>query len=175
MDAISDRGLKQISWSTVVMFALGFWLSGSLLLDSVIIPSLSNAGMMAQAGFASAGYVLFGTFHRIELLCAALVLTSFLIFRHTHNLSPEKERWSIILAGLLLAIPLIYTYILTPQMSGLGLQLNLFEDSPTTMPEAMIWMHWGYWSLEAIKFIAGVTLLRWCYRNSCTLTYSNEQ
>ncbi len=165
MDAISDRGLKQISWSTVVMFALGFWLSGSLLLDSVIIPSLSAAGMMASAGFASAGYLIFGVFNRIELLCAAAVLTSFLVLRRRNNFSP----WSVVLGGLLLTIPLIYTYILTPQMSGLGLQLNLFEESVTNMPEAMIFMHWGYWSLEAIKFIAGVTLLRWCYRNSCTL------
>lgn len=165
MDAISDRGLKQISWSTIVMFALGFWLSGSLLLDSVIIPSLSAAGMMASAGFASAGYLIFGVFNRIELLCAAAVLTSFLVLRRQNNFSP----WTIVLGGLLLAITLFYTYILTPQMSGLGLQLNLFDESLTNMRQEMIYMHWGYWSLEAIKFIAGVTLLRWCYRNSCTI------
>ncbi|MBC6417453.1 MAG: DUF4149 domain-containing protein [Prochloron sp. SP5CPC1] len=165
MDAISDRGLKQISWSTIVMFALGFWLSGSLLLDSVIIPSLSAAGMMASAGFANAGYLIFGVFNRIELLCAAAVLTSFLVLRRQNNFSP----WTIVLGGLLLAITLVYTYILTPQMSGLGLQLNLFDESLTNMPQEMIYMHWGYWSLEAIKFIAGVTLLRWCYRNSCTI------
>ena len=167
MDTISDRGLKQISWSTVIMFALGFWLSGSLLLDSVIIPGLSAAGMMARDGFASAGYLIFGVFNRIEVLCAALVLISFLVFRRNHNLTHQKERWSIILASVLLGIAIIYTYILTPQMSGLGLQLN-FEAS-NSMPDAMISMHLVYWFLEAIKFIAGATLLRWCYRNSCSL------
>ncbi|MGK7873555.1 MAG: hypothetical protein AB4426_09665 [Xenococcaceae cyanobacterium] len=168
MDAISNRGLKQISWSTVVMFALGFWLSGSLILDSVIIPGLSAAGMMTQEGFPSAGYFIFGIFNRIELLCAALVLTGFLVFRRNHNLTRQQESWSIVLSGVLLTITLIYTYILTPQMSGLGLQLNLFE-STTTMSAAMISMHEGYWLLEVIKLLAGATLLRWCYRNSCTL------
>ena len=168
MDAISDRGLKQISWSTVVMFALGFWLSGSLILDSVIIPGLFASGMMSQDGFASAGYLIFGIFNRIELLCAALVLTSFLVFRRNHNLTHEQELWSVVLSVLLLAIATIYTYFLTPQMSGLGLQLNIFEPA-TKMPAEMISMHWFYWILEASKFIAGATLLRWCYRNSCTL------
>lgn len=169
MNALSDRSLKQISWSTLVMSALGFWLSGSLILDFVIIPGLSATGMMSQSSFASAGYLIFGIFNRIELLCAALVLTGFLIFRRNHNLTHSQERWSIILSTLLLAISLIYTYILTPQMSGLGLQLNLFE-SAKVMPSAMISMHESYWLLEAIKFLAGATLLRWCYRDSCTLT-----
>lgn len=168
MNAISERNAKLINWTTVVMFALGFWLSGSLILDSVIIPGLFATGMMAQAGFASAGYTIFGIFNRVELLCAALVLTSFLVFYRQHNLSEKQERWSIILASLLLAIAIIYTYILTPQMSGLGLQLNVF-DSATAMPPEMISLHWGYWLLEATKLIAGATLLRWCYRNSCSL------
>ena len=53
-------------------------------------------------------------------------------------------------------------------MSGLGLQLNFFEPA-SQMPAAMTQMHGGYWVLEVLKFIAGTTLLRWCYRNSCTL------
>jgi hypothetical protein len=171
MNALSDRSIKTINWSAIIMFSLGFWLSGSLILDLVIIPGLSAAGMMTQAGFASAGYLIFGTFNRIELLCAALVLTGFLAIRSRHYLSNEdrnKERFSLILSALLLAIPLIYTYFLTPQMSGLGLQLNLFE-AVSTMPAAMISMHEGYWFLEIVKFSLGAILLRWCYRNSCSL------
>ena len=167
MDAISERS-KSINWSTVVMFTLGFWLSGSLILDSVIIPGLLATGMMSQQGFASAGYLIFGIFNRIELLCAALVLTGFLVFRRHHNLTQQQERWSVILSALLLGIAIIYTYIFTPQMSGLGLQLSWSEPA-TTMPPEMISFHWGYWILEATKFISGATLLRWCYRNSCAL------
>lgn len=172
MNAISDRGFKPLNWSMLVMFVLGFWLSGSLILDLVIIPSLSAAGMMTQTGFASAGYLIFGIFNRIELLCAALVLTGFLALRNRHyflNFDSSKELWSIVLSGLLVTIPLIYTYVLTPQMSSLGLSLNLFETT-RTMSAAMISMHEGYWFLEVIKFLAGATLLRWCYRNSCSLT-----
>lgn len=168
MNTISDRSFQRINWSALVMFTLGFWLSTSLLLDAVIIPSLSAAGMMNQQIFASASYLLFGIFNRIELVCAAIILTGFLVFRRHHSLSHLREGWSIALATVLLVITLIYTYILTPQMSSLGLQLNL-ADAPQAMSPEMISMHGSYWFLEAIKFFAGLTLLRWCYRDSCEL------
>jgi hypothetical protein len=168
MNALSNGGLKQINWSTVVLFTLGFWLSASLVLDLVIVPGLLASGMMAGSGFASAGYLIFGIFNRIELVCAALILCSFLVFRHYHNLNPQQERWSTVFAVVLLAIALIYTYILTPQMSGMGLQLNQF-DVGNIMSASMMQLHGSYWILEIIKLITGATLLRWCYRNSCIL------
>jgi hypothetical protein len=164
MNTLSHSGLKQINWSTIVLLTLGFWLSASLVLDLVIVPGLLASGMMAASGFASVGYLIFGIFNRIELVCAALILCSFLVFRHYHNLNPQQERWSTILAGALFAIAIVYTYILTPQMSGMGLQLNQF-DVNYGMSDAMIQMHGSYWVLEMIKLISGATLLRWCYLN----------
>jgi Domain of unknown function (DUF4149) len=168
MNSIPDRRLEQVNWSIIVMFVLAFWLSSSVLLDFVIMPSLFSTGMMTQIGFVSAGYSIFSIFNRIELLCAALVLTGSLVFIRYHKLTLAQERWSTVLSGTLLAIALIYTYILTPQMSALGLQLDLFQI-PSTMPSAMLLMHQGYWILEIIKLAIGTILLRWCYKNSCTL------
>ncbi|WP_206813479.1 hypothetical protein [Chroococcus sp. FPU101] len=169
MNTTSERIGKNIDWPTLVMFTLGFWLSASLVLDLVIMPSLSASGMMGQNGFASAGYTLFGLFNRIELVCAALVLSGFLIFNRNHTFNHQNQTWAIAFSSLLFAIPLIYTYVLTPQMSGLGLSLNVFE-TVQTMPTDMIYLHEGYWLLEAIKFMAGLTLLRWCYQNSCRIS-----
>ena len=76
--------------------------------------------------------------------------------------------WSIALGSILLLIAIIYTYILTPQMSGLGMSMNLF-GAVQTMPRAMVMMHGGYWILEVVKLLAATILLRWCYRNSCRL------
>ncbi len=166
MGVISNNVLKQINWSAMIMFALGFWLSGSLILDFVLIPGLSATGMMSQSGFAGAGFVIFGIFNRVELVCAALVLTGFLAFSHYHNLSQEQERWSVILASLLLIIALAYTYLFTPQMTSLGLQLNLFNGGNVMSP-AMISFHEAYLFLELVKFVSGATLLSWCYRSSC--------
>ena len=168
MNAVSSRGLMRVNWSATILFALGFWLSGSLVVDSVIIPSLLATGMMTESGFASASYLMFGIFNHIELLCGALVLTGCFVLRRNHQLPVQKEQWSIILSALLLTIAIIYTYILTPQMSSLGLQLNWFEPN-TTMPVEMVQMHGGYWFLEALKFFAGASLLRWFYRKSCDL------
>jgi hypothetical protein len=165
MNAAFGVELKRPAWQTVVMFALGFWLSSSLLLDLVIMPGLSAAGMMSQPSSATAGYSIFWIFNRIELLCAALVLVSLLALRGTSNLYHHVRRWSIFLGLLLLAIALIYTYIMTPQMSALALQLNLLEPV-TGMPEGMMPMLEGYWILEGIKLAAGTILLGWCYYDS---------
>ncbi|HEY9742742.1 MAG TPA: hypothetical protein V6C90_19835 [Coleofasciculaceae cyanobacterium] len=165
MNAAFSVEFKRPAWQTVVMFALGFWLSSSLLLDFVIMPGLSAAGMMSQASAATAGYSIFWIFNRIELLCAALVLASLLALRGTSNLYSHVRRWAIFLSLLLLAIALIYTYIMTPQMSALALQLNLLEPA-TGMPEGMMQMLEGYWVLEALKLVVGTTLLGWCYYDS---------
>ena len=164
---VSESNLRLINWSIVVMFALGFWLSSSLLIDAVIIPGLMAAGMMLQSGFASAGFLIFGIFNRIELLCAALVLTGVLIFRRHHYFHAHQQNWSMLLAGILLAIALVYTYILTPQISSLGLNLDLFVPA-IARSNGMAFLHEAYWGLEVVKFLVGATLLRWCYRNSCT-------
>lgn len=167
MSVISSNNLKQINWSAIIMFALAFWLSGSLILDFVLIPGLSLSGMMAEGGFASAGFLIFGIFNHIELVCAALVLTGFLVFFHYHNLNGTQEKWSIVFASLLLMIAIAYTYVFTPQMTSLGL-INWINPNQE-MPSAMVSMHESYWFLEAVKFILGITLLKWCYRNSCRI------
>ncbi|MCG6138117.1 MAG: hypothetical protein MET45_26390 [Nostoc sp. LLA-1] len=160
MNAISTVELKRTSWQTAVMFALGFWLSASLVLDWVIMPSLYLSGMMSQAGFATAGYVIFWNFNRLELLSAAVVLTGVLA------LSKTISRWhpSVIVSGiLLLAIVLLDTYFLTPQMCAVGTSLNLF-GSASAIPTEMNLLHSGYFFLEVIKLVAGGTLLNWCWR-----------
>jgi hypothetical protein len=168
MNTLLDRVSKPVNWSTTMMFTLGFWLSGSLVFDFVAIPCLLASGMMSETGFASAAYLMFGVFNRIELVCAALVLTSCFVFFKQHSLERQKEILSLILASVLLVISLGYTYIFTPQISSLGLQLNLL-DSTTQLTERMSLLHQGYWLLEAIKLVVGAFLLRWCYRNSCSL------
>ena len=164
MATISGVELKRPVWQTTGIFTLAFWLSSSLILDLVIMPSLYATGMMTQAGFATAGYSIFWIFNRIELVCAALVLTSILAAQSTQQPSIKENR-SIILSVILLGIALIYTYFLTPEMSALGLQLNLF-DSTTVIPASMNQMHIGYWFLEALKLIGCSSLLGLCYRNS---------
>ncbi len=160
MNAISSVELKRPIWQSIAMLTLGFWLSASLLLDWVIMPSLYVSGMMTQASFASAGYVIFWNFNRLELLSAGLVLTSVLAMCNSQS---KWRRSAIILSMLLLAIALVDTYLLTPQMSAIGLELNLFQTTVET-PATMDVLHGGYWILEAVKLLAGGTLLGWCWR-----------
>jgi len=127
------------------------------------MPSLYVSGMMTQAGFATAGYLIFWNFNRIEFLSAALVLTGILVLGGMQLAATNWHRNAISLSVLLLAVSLIETYFLTPQMCATGLDLNLFE-SVAEIPATMNQLHAGYWVLEAVKLVAGGTLLNWCFK-----------
>ena len=168
MEVISSRNSKMANWSTIIMFALGFWLSGSLVFDFLVVPGMLTSGMMSEPGFASAGYVIFGTFNHLELLCAATVLAGCFVYRFGYGLTDKINTKSILSATALLAIALVYTYIFTPQMSSMGMPLDMFAV-PEATSTSMTVMHLAYWSLEAIKLFAAAALLRSFYRNSCSI------
>lgn len=160
MSAISNIEFKRPIWHTVLTLTLGFWLSASLFLDWVIMPSMYFSGMMTLDSFASAGYSIFWSFNRIELLSAAVVLTSILV------LSKTQLRWYTGVAALsvgLLSISLAVTYFLTPQMCATGIDLNLF-DTAFTVPASMNLLHGLYWSFEAFKLTAISLIFGWCWR-----------
>jgi len=161
----------------LIFFATAFWLSSSLVLDVLIMPCLYATGMMQQADFASAGYSLFWTFNRVELLCAALILSGLLALRWPRNLGQDhrvmvssmRSRWALEAGLVLLAIALVYTYALTPAMGGLGMALNTFQ--PQAVPTEMTGLHSLYWLLELVKLAAVGWLLQ---RDYGELTAANQ-
>lgn len=161
MNTISTVELKRPIWHTVIMLTLGFWLSTSLVLDWVIMPSLYVSGMMQQAGFATTGYVLFWNFNRLELLFAGLILSGVFALRKTQS---QWQPRAIFLGLLLLFISLANTYLLTPQMSAIGMQMDLFQTT-AQIPANMNLLHAAYWVLEATKLIVGSVLLNWCWKD----------
>jgi hypothetical protein len=158
MNTISSLQLKRSTWQTAVMLTLGFWLSSTLLLDWVIMPSLYLSGMMKEEGFASAGYTIFWNFNRLELLLAAIALTAVLA------MSKAKSNWrldSIFLSCLLLTVALLDTYLLAPQMCALGSNLSLLATT-STVTKTMSLLHSSYFILEALKLLAAGVLLNRC-------------
>ena len=151
-------------WQAIVMVALIFWLSGSLIIDLVIMPSLYVSGMMTSPEFAAAGNLMFWGFNRVELVCSGLIATGLMVLNNLSSGFGKQSRTAIILSLVLLAIVLIDTYALTPEMSALGMQLNLF-DSATEAPAGMNLLHQGYFAFEAVKFAVGGTLLSFCYKH----------
>lgn len=165
MSSISSLQLKRPAWQTAVIFTLTFWLSTSLVLDLVIMPGLYASGMMSQSGFATAGYLIFWVFNRIELLCAALVLTGVLILNRTQNTWVSQNRSTTVLAMVLLTIALIFTYVLTPNMSALGLNIEILNPV-AAVPGGMDLLHEIYWVLEVIKLVVGGAVLSLFYRQN---------
>jgi len=162
--APSTIPFKPSRWQTLVLWALGFWLSSSLILDFVFMPGLYVSGMMESPDFTAAGYTLFWGFNRVEILCAALILTAILVLRQRQRrnimVSGSRSRWAVELAGGLLLIPVIYAYGLTPAMSAVGMPL---DAAPLAVAPAMNQLHGLYWGLECLKLLAGFALLRLCY------------
>lgn len=159
MITVPQENFARSGWQRILAFTLLFWLSGTVILDGVIMPSLYLSGMMVEPGFASAGYSLFWVFNRLELLCAAIVLTAAFVLHYTHPIGERFHQIISFLAILLLGIVSVDTYWLTPHMSALGAHLNLFT-STTEIPTGMNQLHVSYWVLELIKLTAGLTLFK---------------
>ncbi len=155
---------KLFNWQVIVTLTLATWLGASLLLDFVIMPGLYLSGMMTQADFPMAGYLIFSTFNRFELLCAAFVLTGVLVLCRTTGQFATTGRTGIILSLFLMATALIYTYSLTPEMTALGAEFNLFDPAPI-IPAGMEQLHQSYWGLEAMKLVVAGILLVLCDRH----------
>lgn len=157
---------RQFAWDSAVLFIAIFWLGSSLMLDLLVMPMLYMGGMMTSSSFASAGYSLFEVFNHVEMLLAGLILTSVLAMRQTRaavEVSGSRSRWSLLLAGSLIAIALLYAYVLTPTMGAIGIALDMPATIPSTVPESMGWMHGAYWIIEVIKLSLLGFLLRLCY------------
>lgn len=164
----SKLSRRQFSWDAFVLLIVTFWLSSSVLLDFLMMPMMYESGMMDTPGFATAGYSMFWVFNRVEILCAAAILTGLLVLRQDRSesdviASGSRSRWALGLSGALFAIALAYTYLLTPQMSALG--LNLSGESSDFVAPQMNMMHVVYWTLEALKLACAGLLIKLCYRD----------
>jgi Domain of unknown function (DUF4149) len=145
-------------WQNIAMGSLGFWLSGSLMLDLVVMPTMWATGMMESSGFASASYSIFWIFNRVELICAAAALSSLWALSQVSRAQLDRNSKMFAGALMLMAIALTYTFILTPYMSGLGFDADIFATTKS-LPAEMNQMHSIYWVLEASKLaIIGMLL-----------------
>jgi hypothetical protein len=155
---IAIEPLDRKRWQQIAIVSLGFWMSATLILDLVVMPTLWATGMMESSGFATAGYSLFWIFNRIELLCGAIVLSSIWAAISTAPTRVATQPQLLAGASVLLAIALSYTFVITPYMSGLSLDLDIMAIAKH-VPLEMDRLHSIYWVLEASKLgIAGMLL-----------------
>jgi hypothetical protein len=167
------------TWLTIAAAVVGFWLSASLLLDFIIMPSMYMSGMMTSSGFGIVGYTLFSVFNRMELLCGAATLCLGLWLWQSTLLDQKQKIEAGVSTALLLIIALCYTFILTPQMSGLSVDLHSIDSLSLVnggledlqmhstipqVPAGMNQMHVIYWGLEALKITLMATVLGVAYR-----------
>jgi hypothetical protein len=154
----NNRSIDKNRWQNLAIVSLGFWISASLILDLVVMPTLWATGMMEGSGFASAGYSIFWLFNRVELVCAATILSSIWAIKNIDRSSVYAQREMLAGAAMLFAIAIVYTFVLTPYMGGLGINLDLFATTKS-IPVGMERMHSIYWVLETTKLGIATMLL----------------
>lgn len=164
---LSQNTVSTPRWLPWILAIAGFWFSSGLVLDLLVMPVMQVSGMTTQTAFATVGYTLFWSFNRVELLCAALLLTGILALRRPSgefdiNTSGSRCRWALVIGFSLLSLAFIETYLLTPEMSGLALSLDTFNQGEVLAP-AMNWMHGLYWVLDCVKFASLALLTQLCY------------
>jgi hypothetical protein len=165
MNTLPHRSFSRpFPWKVLLTVVLSGWLGGLLLLDTVIMPSLYQAGMMTSPDFAPAGSLLFTVFNRVELLCAAIAVVSVVAIAYLHRWSAHFQRIVLLLVMTLFAIAMTQTYGLTPQMVSLGAALN-WPDTVTEIPTAMTQLHGSYFTLDILKFSLGAALLGFACRD----------
>ncbi len=163
---LSQNTSSRSSWLPWLLTIAGFWLSSNVVIDFLVMPVMQVSGMTAQAEFASAGYTLFWSFNRLELLCAAMLLTGVLALRSQPGefdivSSGSRCRWALAIGLGLLSLTLADTYLLTPEMGAMALSLDWLSSS--AIAPTMNWLHGTYFSLEALKLLCLGFLVRLCY------------
>ena len=164
LSSSATKGINPSVWAPILIGTLLFWLSSSLMLDLVVMPTLYVSGMMTEPGFAATGFTLFSVFNRVELVCAGIICTGVLVATlasYPNQVKALFQYWNfnLTLAVGLLAIALMYTYGLTPEMGGLGIGLDALNPQ-TTVPAGMDMLHGSYWLIEMVKLAIGALLLR---------------
>lgn len=161
---LSQQLQSRFAWTPWVLAIAGFWLSCNVVLDFLVMPVMYVSGMGSEADFAAAGYSLFWSFNRLELLCAAAILTGVLALRHRPQefevcQSGGRCRWTLTFSLLLLGATLLDTYLLTPHMSAMAFALE--NAARPALAPVMTGMHSFYWLLELAKLasLGGVAWL----------------
>ncbi|NJO19508.1 MAG: hypothetical protein HC838_04810 [Spirulinaceae cyanobacterium RM2_2_10] len=120
--------------------------------------------MTVQPEFANVGYVLFGAFNRLELLCGSIVTVAIAAASYQAHWRQQAWRPVAIALAVLLAIAATYTYWLAPQMSALDASVAWLAPPADPMSGSMLQLQWLYWLLDGLKFGLGTWVLVWCWR-----------
>lgn len=102
---------------------------------------------------------LFRTYGWIQILLGAVLVL--LLWRRA-----PRDVLALVLAGIMLALVLILTLFVQPEIVALGRSIDFAPRDPAPPAMARFWMlHRAFTSLDSVKLLAGLVLLvRWIIR-----------
>jgi uncharacterized membrane protein len=138
--------------AAIRILAVAFWVGGMAALDFIEAPLRFASGVITRNQAVALGQGVILRWHRVEWTLAVIVLVA--------SLLAASPRWSIWLAGLMLAIVTVQGAYLIPALTRLSQGLDFVQRAPQDPRYVTIrHLHSASAALELIVLIGGAVLL----------------
>jgi Domain of unknown function (DUF4149) len=158
-----------IGWTLFMWFAAGSSFttvdrissSPSAGLERVVQPlGAENTRLVLRHAASEINRTLFRGYGWVEIALGAILLL--LVWRDT-----PRDTLALTLVGVMLALILILTLVITPWMISLGRSIDFGRESASADTMRRFWtLHGAFTGLDGAKLLAGIVLLvRWIVRS----------
>jgi uncharacterized membrane protein len=135
--------------------AVALWIGGMAALDFVDAPLRFATPALSRNQAVVLGQAIFVRFNRIEVVCGIVALAA--------AAAARSARWTVVVTALMLALVLVQTVYLTPEITRLATGLDFVNRTPGDPRYAAIRsLHSIYAAVEIAVFAGGIAVLaRW--------------
>lgn len=138
--------------AVVRTLAAALWVGGMAALDFVDAPLRFATPALSRNQAVALGQAIFVRFNRIEVICGIVALAA--------AAAARSARWTIVVTALMLALVLVQTVYLTPEITRLAAGLDFVNRTPGDPRYAAIRsLHSVYAAVEIAVFAGGIAVL----------------
>lgn len=132
--------------------AVALWIGGMAALDFVDAPLRFATPALSRNQAVALGQAVFARFNRIEVACGIIALAS--------AVAARSARWTVGVTALMLALVVVQTLYLTPEITRLAAGLDFVNRTPDDPRYAAIRsLHGIYAMVEIAVFAGGIAVL----------------
>ncbi len=138
--------------AAVRTLAVALWVGGMAALDFIDAPLRFATAVLSRNQAVALGQAVFTRFNRVEVVCGLVALAAAAVAR--------SARWTLTVTALMLALVLMQTFYLTPEITRLAAGLDFVNRTPGDPRYAVIRsLHSVYAAVEITIFAGGIAVL----------------
>jgi hypothetical protein len=132
--------------------AVALWIGGMAALDFIDAPLRFATPALSRNQAVALGQAVFARFNQVEVACGIVALAA--------AVAARSARWTVVVTALMLALVLVQTFYLTPEITRLAAGLDFVNRAPGDPRYAAIrLLHSLYAAVEIVVFGGGVAVL----------------